>query len=107
MACRFDAPRTALIASAVASIPCSKSAALKAAGTSPRSATVVPAMSKTTSFGSFMAGTIGKLSMLSECVRYRGSSSLRFDKQDLGPFDPPLAEVHAEPAVAVFRLEAD
>src|SRR5262245_45078446 len=42
------------ICSGVTSIPCSRREAWNAAGTSPRSSTVVPAMSKTTSWGKFM-----------------------------------------------------
>src|SRR5688500_6182444 len=34
-------------------------------------------------------------------------SHLRLNKQDLGSLDPSLAQVHTEPAVAVFRLKAN
>src|SRR4051812_29785221 len=37
----------------------------------------------------------------------RTTSSLRLDKQHLGPFDPALSQIDAEPAVTVFRLEAN
>src|SRR4051812_2169092 len=35
------------------------------------------------------------------------SSRLRLDEQDLRPLNPPLPQVHPEPAVAVLRVEAD